>query len=325
VAVMDISSFGKYEVAGSRAAAALDRLLAGRLPSVGRIRLTPMLSPRGRLMGDLTTMRLTEHQFLVFGSGYLQTWHMRWFHQHLVGEGSTVRNLSAEWLGLAIFGPNSRTLLARLTAQDLGNEAFPFMSVRRMDVGLAPAIVGRLSVSGELGYEIYVRAPYLCSLYEAVHRAGEDLGLRDVGLYALNSLRLEKGYGIWSREFSPDYVPVMSGMARFVAYDKGDFIGRDAALRDRDAVPSKSLVLLEVTAEDADAAGYEPIWLEQKMVGFVTSGGYGHCAGKSLAMGYLQTDLIDSDNLQVSIVGVRRKCRVLPHAAIDPGGSRMRT
>lgn len=325
VAVMDISSFGKYEAVGPKAMAALDRLLAGRLPEVGRIRLTPMLSQGGRLMGDLTTARLDEDRFMIFGSGYLQTWHMRWFDQHLAGEGVTVRNVSDEWLGLAIFGPRSRNVLGRLVAEDVSNEGFPFMSVRRVNVGMIPAVVGRLSVTGELGYEIYVRAVYLWSLYQSLHRAADGLGLCDVGVYAMNSLRLEKGYGIWSREFSRDYTPVMSGLSRFVDYDKGDFIGRDAALRDRDAAPHKRLVLLEVAPADADAAGYEPIWRDQEMVGFVTSGGYGHCVGKSLAMGYLQNGAADPDfPLQVSILGVRRNCRVLPKPPIDPSGTRIR-
>ena len=326
VALLDISAFGKYAVEGPRASEALDQLLAGRLPEVGRIRLTPMLSHAGRLMGDLTAMRLGEQHFLIFGSGYLQAWHMRWFQQHLSGNGVMVRNLSDEWLGLAIFGPRSRTLLARLTTQDFSNEAFPFMSVRRMDVGLIAAIVGRMSVSGELGYEVYVRAPYLTSLYGALHRAADDLGIREVGMYALNSLRLEKSYGIWSREFSQDYTPAMSGMARFVAYDKSDFIGRDAALRDRDAPPSKRLVCMEIAADDADAGGYEPVWHEQKMVGFTTSGGYGHNVGKSLAMGYIDAGFDDSDvELEVSIVGIRRSCSVLSHPAFDPDGIRMRS
>ena len=322
---MDISSFGKYEVRGAKAAAALDRVLAGLLPSVGRIRLTPMLSPSGRLMGDLTTARLSEDRFLVFGSGYLQTWHMRWFQRHLPSDDVSVRNVSDELVGLAIFGPRSRELLSRLTGQDIGNNAFPFMSVKTLDVGLVPAVIGRLSVTGELGYEIYVDSAYLWSLYEALHGAGEDLGLRDVGMYALNSLRLEKGYGIWSREFSQDYTPAMSGMSRFIAYDKEDFIGRDAALRDHKEVPSKRLALLEIAAEDADAAGYEPIWRGRKMVGFVTSGGYGHSVGKSLAMGYLDTELIDADvPLEMSIVGERRSCRVLRDPAVDPRGLKVR-
>jgi len=326
VGVIDVSSFGKYEVSGPRAEAALDKLLAGRLPSVGRIRITPMLAPSGRLMGDLTTMRPSDGRFVIFGSGYLQAWHMRWFEEHLRGEGLSVRNVSNEMLGVAIFGPNARALLSRLTSADVSNEVFPFMTVREMDIGLAPAQVGRLSVTGELGYEIYVPANYLRSVYECLLAQSQDLGLTNVGLYTLNSLRLEKSYGIWSREFSRDYTPTMAGISRFIAYDKTAFIGRDGALRDRDAPPPRQLVTLDIEASDADAWGFEPIWHGEMTVGYVTSGGYGHCVGKSLAMGYLRSDLSDPHvPLEVSIVGTRRVARVCSEAVFDPTGARMRS
>jgi dimethylglycine dehydrogenase len=326
VALLDISSFGKYEVRGPQAATKLNRLLAGRLPAVGRLRLTPMLSPTGRLLGDLTTACIDDNQFLIFGSGYLQTWHIRWFAQHLASPGVTVTNVSDDLLGIAAFGPCSRALLARLTTENLDNAAFPFMSLKRLGIARIPALVARLSVTGELGYEIYVRAPYLRSLYQSLYGAMNGLNGRAAGMYALNSLRLEKGYGTWSREFSRDYTPSMAGLTRLIAYDKSDFIGREAALRDREASQPMRLVCLEVSAGDADASGYEPIWQAERRVGFTTSGGFGHCAQKSLALGYVETSLIDAgDSLEVSIVGVRRPCRVLTQAAIDPGGSRMRS
>jgi dimethylglycine dehydrogenase len=144
-------------------------------------------------------------------------------------------------------------------------------------------------------------------------------------MYALNSLRLEKGFGIWSREFSRDYTPRMSGLDRFIAYDKRNFIGRDSALEDRDTVPDKRLVTLTVDSPDADPAGYEPIWLDTQIVGFVTSGGYGHCAGMSLAMGYLASRVgHEEQRLSISILGERRACRVLAEPPVDPKGSRMR-
>jgi dimethylglycine dehydrogenase len=323
--ILDITAFAKYEVSGPRAVQALDRLLAGRLPGVGRIRLSPMLAPSGRLMGDLTTMRIAEDRFRIGGSGYLQAWHGRWFGEHLAGEGVEIRNISDTHGGIGIMGPHSRDILARLTDADVSGAIFPFMAVREMDVGLAPAVVARLSVSGELGYEIYVPAPYMPALLEAVMREAAAVGGRHIGMYALNSLRLEKGFGIWSREFSGDYTPRMAGLDRFVAYDKPDFIGRKAALRDRTAMPPHRLVTLEVQSEDADAAGYEPILLGSRLVGFVTSGGYGHCAGMSLAMGYLQSDVADDQSdLSVTILGERRACRVLTQPSVDPTGGRMR-
>jgi dimethylglycine dehydrogenase len=323
--ILDASSFSRYEFTGSAAEPYLDRLLAGRLPDVGRIRLTPMLAPSGRLMGDLVTARLVPERFLVFGSGYLQAWHLRWFRAHLPKAGVTVRNLSDEWGGIAIFGPRSRELLARVTGSDTSAAAFPFMTARLADLGLAPALLARISVTGELGYEIHAPQVYIAAIYDRLKRAAGDLAIIDVGMYALLSLRIEKGFGIWSREFSRDYGPVESGLARFVAYDKGDFIGREAALRERETPPARHLVLLEVDATDAEANFLEPIWAGNEHIGFVTSAAYGHTCGKSLAMAYIAAQYTAAGTaLAVTIVGERRACRVLGQAAVDPDGSRMR-
>ncbi|MGH8250571.1 MAG: GcvT family protein [Steroidobacteraceae bacterium] len=325
VGIIDISSFAQYEVTGPRAAKTLDKLLASQLPAVGRIRLSPMLAHSGRLMGDLTTMRLAEDRFQISGSGYLQTWHMRWFSQHLMQEGVEVRNVADMRGGLALVGPRARELLGRIAGSEVSDAAIPFMSVAQMDLGFSPAIVARLSVTGELGYEIYVPVAHLSALLDIVLENSQDLGSRHLGMYAVNSLRLEKCFGIWSREFSRDYTPRMSGMDRFVAYDKRDFIGRDAALRERETVPKMRLVTMAVDAPEADAAGYEPMCLDSQMVGFVTSGGYGHCAGTSLAMGYLQSTVPDEQSgLSVTILGERRECRILTKAPVDPTGARMR-
>ena len=170
--LLDISPFAKYRVTGADAARALERLLAGRLPAEGQVRITPMLSPSGRLMGDLTTLRLATEEFLLFGSGYLQRWHMRWFDTHLAASGVKVENISDDYGGIGILGPKARTLLERVAEAEVSNEAMPFMTARRMAVGYAPAIVARLSVSGELGYEIYVPVA-LPALTESAARRDE--------------------------------------------------------------------------------------------------------------------------------------------------------
>jgi dimethylglycine dehydrogenase len=324
-AILDASSFSRFEFSGPGAEAYLDRLLAAKLPDVGRIRLTPMLAASGRLMGDLTTLRLGPERFVVFGSGYLQAWHLRWFREHLPAGGVTIRNLSDDWGGIAIFGPRSRDLLARTTREDVGSVAFGFMTARLMDIGLAPALVARMSVTGELGYEIHAPQVYLGSIYDRLLEYAGELGIIDAGMYALLSLRIEKGFGIWSREFSRDYTPSESGLARFVAYDKPGFIGREAALLDREVAPDRRLVLLDVDAHDAEANFLEPIWLGDERVGFVTSAAYGHTCGKSLAMGYLARGAaVAGTSLHVTILGERRACRVLGEPPVDPTGSRMR-
>jgi dimethylglycine dehydrogenase len=207
----------------------------------------------------------------------------------------------------------------------MSDAALPFMSVRLMDLAFAPAIAARLSVTGELGYEVYVPAPYLPSLVESVLQAASDVELRHVGLYALNSLRLEKSFGIWSREYSRDYTPAMAGLTRFIDYERAGFIGRSAALHDRDRRPERRLVTLCIDALDADAFGYEPIELGNRLVGFTTSGGYGHCTDTSLAMGYLSSAVSDAEtDLTVRIAGEIRRCRVLQSPIFDPEGRRMR-
>jgi dimethylglycine dehydrogenase len=274
----------------------------------------------------LTTMRLEGDRFLIGGSGYLQTWHTRWFSEHLAAEGVTVKNVSDEYGGIAIFGPQSRELLARLTHTDVSNDAFPFMTVIQRDLGFAPALTARLSVTGELGYEVYTPTPYMHALLGSVLRAAEGLDARYVGFYALNALRLEKSFGIWSREFSPDYTPRMAGLDRFLAYDRPNFIGREAAIRDRDTAPKRRLVTLAVTSTDADAAGYEPIVLRGDLVGFVTSGGYGHSVRTSLALGYVSAEVSDTEQeLSVTILGEPCSCRILSEPSIDASGSRMKS
>jgi len=323
--VLDASSFSKYEIAGPGAEAFLDRLMASRLPSIGRIKLTPMLAPSGRLMGDLTSIRLSAERFMVFGSGYLQAWHMRWFEQHLPTGGVTLQNLSDDWGALAIFGPRAREALARITRDDVSHSGLPFMTARMMDVGLARALVARMSVTGELGYEIHLPQVQLGPLYDLLMASTADLGVIDVGMYALLSMRIEKGFGIWTREFSRDYTARESGLARFVAYDKPGFIGRDAALRERDATPARQLVLLEVAATDADASFYEPIWAGDERIGFITSSAYGHTCGRSLSMGYVASGYAaEGTSLEVTVLGERRACTVLGEVPVDPQGSRMR-
>ena len=200
------------------------------------------------------------------------------------------------------------------------------MTARFMDIAFAPALVGRISYTGELGFEIHARQLYLPAIYDRLAAAAADLGVVDVGMYALLSLRIEKGFGIWSREFTRDYTPAESGLSRFVAYEKPQFIGRDAALRDRDAAPGRRLVLLEVDAHDAEANFLEPVWSGQSQVGFVTSAAYGHSCGRSLAMGYVASRAATAGTaLEVTILGERRPCRVRGTALVDPAGSRMRS
>jgi len=326
VGVLDASSYAKYEISGPAAESWLDGLMATKLPTAGGARLAVMLSPKGRIYGDLILMRLGEERYMMTGSGPLQEWHMRWFEQNLPAKGVTVRNVTDDLLCLGLIGPKSRDVLASLTRTDVSGEAFRFLNVRQMEVGLAPVTVARLSLTGELGYEIYMPALYQRSVYEKLMEAGEDHGIRNIGVRALLSMRLEKGFGIWGREFSPDYTPAMNEMKRFIAYDKADFVGRQAACEERGKAPSRQLCLMELDADDTDATGFEPVWHDDRNVGFVTSGGYGYRTQKSLALAYLARGQIDeSADYEIYIMGEKRPARLLPEIPYDPAGKKMRS
>lgn len=327
VGAYETGAYARYEVSGPGAASWLDRLLANRLPQVGRVRLAPMLAASGMLRGDLTVSRLADDRYWLVGSYALQEWHQRWFEQSLpAADGVRLENITDRWLGFAISGPRSRELLARLTTADVSDDALPFLGISRLDVGSSRAVVARLSLTGELGYEITVASTEHRTLWQELKAAGADLGLRPVGDRAVDSLRLEKGYGIWSAEFTQAVTPGMCGLDRFVAWDKGEFVGRAAALRERTNGPHRRLVLLTVAAQGADAVADSPVWSGDRVAGYVTSGGYGHHVDASLALAYVDVDRLDAErpNLRVSVVGDRRPARVLPEPPYDPEGKRLR-
>ena len=324
VGLLEISNFAKYEVSGPAAGAWLSYLLANRLPAEGRIVLAPMLNHRGKLIGDFTVARAGPERFFVFGSGIAEDYHLRWFESHLPERGVTLRSRSRDLLGLAIAGPKSRELLARLVAEDVSNAAFPFMDFRRLDLGMVAAWVGRISFTGDLGYEIWVTPDLLARLYDDLLAAGKDLGLRLFGGRALDSLRLEKGYGSWAREYRPIYTPAEAGLDRFVDLRKESFIGRDAVLKDREAGPKLKLVTFVVEAEDADVVGDEAVWLGGQVVGWVTSGGYAHHAGRSVALAYLPATLENAKgSFEIEILGERRRAKLQTEPLFDPRRERL--
>jgi dimethylglycine dehydrogenase len=326
VGFIEIANYAKHEVNGPGAEAFLDRLLANRLPKPGRIALTPMLTAKGKLYGDLTVARLDEEMFFLFGSSAAQNMHRRWFEMHLPQQGVSYRNRTDELHGIAIAGPKSRELLSRLTRDDVGGNAFRFRDIRKMVVGNVPALVARISFSGELGYEIYVAPHYQLALYEALEREGADLGLRIYGGRALMSMRLEKNWGVWTMDFRPDFTAAESGLDAFVAFDKpADFIGKAAALAERERGPAKKLVTLVVDTRDVDCVADEPIFFDGECVGYVTSGGFGHTVGRSLAMGYVPAELAsDGTALQLELLGDFYDARVTANPIYDPTGERMR-
>jgi dimethylglycine dehydrogenase len=322
--IIDISGFSRYQVTGPRAEPWIDRVMAGRLPGPGRARLAPMLGPDGRLKGDLTVFNWGDGTWWIMGSYYLREWHMRWFHDHRE-EGVEIRDISDATVGFGIVGPHSRDLLASLTHSDVSNAALPFMGCTTLDLGLVRAKVGRMSVCGEMGFEINCSAAEHVTLYQTLKAAGAEFGAVDFGFNAMLSLRIEKSFGIWSKEFTQLYTAGETGMDRWIDWDKPDFTGKQAAVAERETGAARRLVTLDVTSPEADASGYEPVWAGGRRVGFVTSGAYGHCVGTSLAMALVEPDLAaPGTELSVHVVGVERAARVIDASPYDPKGVRMR-
>ena len=215
VGLTETSGFAKYRVSGAGAGDYLDRLLAARIPRPGRMTLAPMLKDDGKLIGDFSLANLGDDEFFIAGSGIAEDYHMRWFEQHLPQDGSVqVEAIGLAWCGLSIAGPNARELLSKVTRDDVSAEAFKFMDIRRMNIGMAPALVGRVTFTGDLGYEIWCTPEYQRYLFDLLMSEGEPLGIRLFGSRALNALRLEKNFGNWAREYRPVYGPLEAGLAR---------------------------------------------------------------------------------------------------------------
>lgn len=331
VGLTEISSFAKYRVTGKGAQAWLDRMLACNLPKPGRMTLAPMLKEDGKLIGDFTLANLAsangKEEWLIFGSGIAEQYHMRWFEQHLPADGSVqIEALGLGRVGLSIAGPDARKVLEKLTRADVSNSAFPFMAIRNMDIGMAPCLVGRISYTGDLGYEIWMAPEYQRTVFHALMEAGAEFGIGLFGSRALNALRLEKNYGSWGREYRPIYGPLEAGLDRFVAYNKGaDFIGKAGAAAERASGGKMRLRAFIMDADDADVIGDEAIWHSGAVVGWITSGGYAHNAGKSIAMGYVPREVADeTEGFEIELLGKRYKARLQPVALFDPELERMR-
>ncbi len=328
VGLLDITAFSRYEISGAGAEVWLDRILACPLPKPGRSRLAPMVSPEGRLKGDLTVLNWGDGNWWLMGSYYLRNWHMRRFHDYIESEGIAdvhIQDIADNTVGFSLCGPNSRKVLEKLTHQDVSHASIPFLACTTLDLGLIRARVCRVSVTGELGYEINCHASEHISLREMLLEAGAEFGIREFGFYAMNSLRMEKSFGIWSSEFMQNYTPGMTGMDRWIDFDK-DFIGRDAALDEKTTnSASHNLVTLEIEADDADASGYEPVWSEGKRIGYITSGVYGHTVKKSLAMALVEPEFANvGTQLTCHVVGVERVAMVITASPYDPTGTAMR-
>ena len=329
VGAIEIANFAKHEFRGKGARAFLDHMLAGRIPKPGRLSLTPMLTTKGKLYGDLTVSCLNDEHFILFGSGAMQEAHRRWFDSNMANSDFagtlSYKNRSDELHGIAVSGPNSRQLLQKLCRDDLSNEAMRFLDIRETFVAGVPAILARISFSGELGYEIYVAPQYQLRLAEGIEEAGSDLGLKWYGARALMSMRLEKGWGVWTLDLRPDFSAAQSGLDFFINWKK-DFVGKQAALRERETGAKIKLVTLVIDIDGMDVSSDEAIMHNGQAVGYVTSGGYAHHVKKSVALGYVPDDLAkDGQELEVEINGKMHHALIHLQPLYDANGGRMRS
>jgi dimethylglycine dehydrogenase len=326
VGLYETTNYGKYEVSGRGARAWLDRVFACRIPKPGRIALAPMLNAAGRIVGDLSMACLAEDRFMIVGSGFAEEFHLRWFWSQDPPADVAVRSACSTLAGFSIAGPRARALLQSLVRIDLSAVAFKLFQVRETAVGFAPSILARAGFTGELGYEIWTTPDYFATLYDDLREAGHPLGLTLFGGRALSSLRLEKGYGSFNKDFRPDYTPGETGLDRFIDFDKAGFNGRAAALAERAGGAKRRFVVMEVDSTDVEVIGYESIMKDGAAVGYVTSGAYGHWVDRSLAAGYVPSALArEGERFEIDILGDMRTATVRLEPLHDPQGLRLRS
>jgi dimethylglycine dehydrogenase len=326
VGIIDISNFANYVIKGPEAYDWLERLVANRVPTeVGRSCLTPLISVRGGVAGDFTITKVADDEYMMIGSGMAERYHQRFFNMVDLPEGTTFEVATNRIAGFNVAGPKSRDLLQRLTNADLSSEGFRFMRSRTIEVAGVTCLAIRVSFTGDLGWELHCAEDDQIRLYSALLEVAKDLNGGPVGGRALGSLRIEKGYGSWSREYSQEYWPQEVGLAGLIKLDK-DFLHKDAYLAIKDNPAREVLSIFEVDADLADASGGEPIFTpDGRPVGRVTSGAYGYSVSKSLAIGYADLRVAGpGDTVEIFILGKPHRARILSEPPFDPKGYRLR-
>ena len=327
VGLIDITSFSKFEVAGPGAEAWLDGLLANRLPQkIGRINLGHALTASGGVRSEFTIMRDGPERFYLISSGAAERFDHDFLLKTMPTDGSvTVDNVTGRHGVLVVAGPRARDVLSKITDANLSSNAFPWLSGRHITVGLAPVRAMRVNFVGDLGWELHHPIEYQNHLFDRIMAAGAEHGIGLVGMRAMDSLRIEKSYRMWAQDLTIEYSAFEAGLDRFVRLDKGDFVGREALIKQRQEGVPQRFVTLEVTVDDADPIGNEPIYQNGTMVGRATAGAYGHFVGKSLALAYVQPGAAEPGTaLEVEILGNRFPATVMPESPYDPENTSLR-
>jgi len=328
VGIIDITSFSKFRVSGPGAEPFLDRLVCRRLPQAeGRIQLSHALTKRGGVRSEFTIMRDGPESFYLVSSGAAERYDWDYLGKSAPVDGSVVlENLTTSHATLVIAGPKARDVLAKVTATDLSNDSFKWLTGKHAFIGVAPVRLMRINFVGELGWEIHHPIEYQRHIFLELMKAGEAFGIGQCGMRAMDSLRIEKSYRMWAQDLTREYTILEAGLGRFVHLDKGDFIGRDALLEQQKAGVPREFVTLEVSGiKDADPIGNEPLWRDGKMVGRATAGAYGHSVGKSLALAYVEAGLGSVGTaLEIEILGEHFAAKVVPESPHDPENLRLR-
>ncbi len=324
VGILDLSGFAKYEVTGRDAETLLDRLCANRLPRRGRIALTHLLSENGRIQGEVTITRLDDDSFYILSAAGAELRDLDHLEQGMrPGEQVRIANVTDRRGVIVLAGPHARDVLARVTDAPLATSVFPWLSGREIDIAGMPVRTLRVNYVGELGWELHPPMAHMEALYDALLEAGAEDGIRNFGLYAVNSLRLEKAYRAWGSELTNEVTLIDAAMERFIKFDKGDFTGRKATLEQRDR--TLQLIYFSLDSGDADVQGGEPIYSGESCVGITTSGGYGHYVRQSLGFGYVPPALAaPGAALTVEVLGQRRQATIHTDPVHDPANERLR-
>jgi dimethylglycine dehydrogenase len=329
VGVIDLTPFTKHEVSGPGAEAWLDSLVANKVPVTrGRIALCHALTNKGGIRSEFTITRLGPERYYLVSAGAAERYDGDYLQKMLPADGSVaLANVTTSRGTFVVAGPKARDVLARLTDTPLDNASFAWLTGQVIEIGLAVDVYAlRVNFVGELGWELHFPIEYANGLFGALFAAGEEFGIGMAGMRAMESLRIEKSYRMWGSDLTPDYTPFEAGLDRFVRMNKGEFIGRAALERQLTAGIAHRFVTLEVHGvTDADALGNEPLFAGGALVGRATAGYFGHVLGKSLALAYVDTQHAGiGAELEIEILGQRRKATVLRESPFDPDNARLR-
>ena len=324
--ICDLPGFSRFNVSGEGAADWLRTLTTGVVPKPGRIGLVYFATSGGRILTEMTLTRFSEDSFqLLTASG--AEWHDGdYLKKHLPDDGSiTIENVTEDWGTLVVSGPKSREILASVCDNDLSSESFPWLSHQPVAIAGGRGNLIRVSYVGELGWEVHLPNEHLKAAYELICSAGEEHGLTHFGMYAMNSLRLEKCYRSWKADLSTDYTMLAGALDRFVKLDKPDFIGKAALQTEKQAGSPERFVPLLVDAGEEDAPYLATVWKDDQRIGLVTSGGYGHRIDRSIALATISTDCaVEGTSVEVEIYGKRYPAVVGSEPLYDPENQRLK-